>query len=287
MPTTSRQALRSGLAERLDPRLHVRLFWLWHRRWAVGELTLIRNLVAPGDVVVDIGAHRGLYSGALARVVGRTGHVHAFEPNPYLWPRLQRLADAYGNVTLHRVALSDTRGAGVLHVPRVAGIDRGALASLSGRPVVGQESSTKIPVTLATLDDYLPELGTVDFVKCDVEGHERQVLQGAHEVLRVARPYLLIEIEERHASGGVCVTVEILGRLGYEAYFVQESRCMPFADFDLGLHQTRFYDADATDPLPLSYVRNFVFLPNSRRGRQQPDAGSELPQARDRLPVNR
>ncbi len=42
----------------------------------------LREWVAPGDVVLDVGAHHGLYTLLLAQLVGEKGRVHAFEPSP-------------------------------------------------------------------------------------------------------------------------------------------------------------------------------------------------------------
>ncbi len=48
------------------------------------------RFLAPGDVVVDVGAHTGLHLVAFADLVGPTGKVHAFEPIPFLMKDLAR-----------------------------------------------------------------------------------------------------------------------------------------------------------------------------------------------------
>ena len=44
------------------------------------ELRFVRRLLQPGQKVVDIGANYGVYTLPMAKKVGATGHVWAFEP---------------------------------------------------------------------------------------------------------------------------------------------------------------------------------------------------------------
>lgn len=48
--------------------------------WSEGEVELFRNVVKPGDVVIEAGANVGALTIPLAKIVGDTGRVHAFEP---------------------------------------------------------------------------------------------------------------------------------------------------------------------------------------------------------------
>jgi FkbM family methyltransferase len=59
-----------------------------------------------GRVALAIGANVGTHSLANAR---RFIHVHAFEPNPAVWPQFERniALNHPGNVTLHKIGLGD------------------------------------------------------------------------------------------------------------------------------------------------------------------------------------
>src|SRR5579872_223267 len=48
--------------------------------WFEDEIKFLRRLIRPGQKVIDIGANCGVYALTLARLVGPTGRVWAFEP---------------------------------------------------------------------------------------------------------------------------------------------------------------------------------------------------------------
>jgi FkbM family methyltransferase len=60
------------------------------------ELLLVDELVSGGEVAVDVGANFGLFARRLARLVGRAGHVHLFEPHPGHHEQLSRFASRPG-----------------------------------------------------------------------------------------------------------------------------------------------------------------------------------------------
>ena len=73
LPARLRHALRAWNSSR-----QVRHFT--EERWP--EAAVVRQLIRPGDVVVDAGANIGYLSALLARWVGPSGLVHSIEPIP-------------------------------------------------------------------------------------------------------------------------------------------------------------------------------------------------------------
>lgn len=177
------------------------------------ELALLRRLVPPGAVCLDVGAGCGTYTVALARLAGGGGRVHAFEPRR----RSRRVLRAVcrlvtpGNVTVHPVALADQAGELPLVTPRRRWLlpvpGRSFLADrlvLAGGHQPGRDDefggASRKTVSCVRLDDHLGRRGLdrLDFVKLDVEGAELRVLTGASDTLAVHSPVLLCELEERH-----------------------------------------------------------------------------------------
>jgi predicted O-methyltransferase YrrM len=48
--------------------------------WFEDEIKFLRRLMRPGQKVIDIGANYGVYTLPMAKAVGTTGSVWAFEP---------------------------------------------------------------------------------------------------------------------------------------------------------------------------------------------------------------
>lgn len=159
------------------------------------HLKYLRSLVRPGALVVDVGAHFGIYTEALCLLVGTNGKVHAFEPQTRVFNALRRLQSSHANLEVHRVALSSSTGSCTLHVPFLdGGVPEPALATLEPLSAAHETDA----VATRTLDSYRDLLPGLAFVKVDVEGHEIEFLDGARGILANSRP--IVQIEDN--SGG-------------------------------------------------------------------------------------
>jgi FkbM family methyltransferase len=215
------------------------------------ELGILADHVHPGGTAVDVGAHRGVYTYWLHRLVGADGTVLAFEPQPDLHDYLRAgLRPArYRNVVLSPVALSDHTGAERLVIPVVDGAPQIAWAGLDHAEADG----VGVDVDVSTLDQQL-EGRQVDFVKIDVEGHEGHVLAGATETLTARHAAWLVEIETRHAGASVARTLGMFRDTGYRAHYLAADRTLrEVPDADLLPHRLNGVENGR-------YVNNFLFL---------------------------
>lgn len=158
----------------------------------------IRRRLGPGSVFVDAGANVGAYTLPVARLVGPTGRVIAFEAHPVTWRYLARNVAANGlsNVVELNIALGEAPG-------RIAVV---FLAANPGETHVATkaEQETKVEeVEMLPVDAALAAqgLGVVDYLKIDVEGFELPVLRGAARTI-AASPRIVVqtELQQRHAS---------------------------------------------------------------------------------------
>jgi FkbM family methyltransferase len=165
------------------------------------DLVIVRQLVAPGATVLDLGANIGLYTKVLSELVGNAGRVLSIEPMPETFAILSRNVHRLGlrNVTLINAAVSNTGRSVTMEVPRYSSGGGNfyearivTMESRSGR----SESTQHVQVTARTLDDIVSsaDVQDVQFVKCDVEGHELACLAGATSLLERQRPMWLIEV---------------------------------------------------------------------------------------------
>ena len=160
------------------------------------DIALAKRLLSPGDVFVDGGANVGLFSLAAASKVGPGGKVIAFEPARDVRLSLVR------NVALNRLVQVEVMPFALSAAPGEAAFQtfEAAAAGLSHLGPTDGEGGTIEHVKLTTLDAAIgpSDRRRLVLMKLDLEGSEHAALQGAVEILRDARPDLIIEIEDPH-----------------------------------------------------------------------------------------
>lgn len=227
--------------------------YLVAKAWRKGEaeLRLVPFLADPARVSLDVGANKGIYAHVLAR---HSRHVYAFEPNPKIFRVLT--AWRHRRVTALPYALSNADGGSDLLIPRGARGYSNQGASLSRVKVSGAHAA--VPVDARRLDGL--GLADVGFIKIDVEGFEREVLEGATATLARDRPRLLIEMEEAHTRRPIEQDLAFVESLGYRGYFLRNRTTLtPLTAFDPEAEH-RLSHASGTGERR-RYVFNFIFLP--------------------------
>jgi FkbM family methyltransferase len=221
------------------------------------ELGVLPLLVDPSRTCVDAGANRGTYTYFLSKLAK---HVYAYEPNPAMRWILQRSIDK--NVSVSDIALSDHSGDAKFAVPRSKTKCRNNAGSLEvDMLAVSSDNLVVMSVKTARLDDQ--GVTNVGFIKIDVEGHEREVLAGARQVILRDRPVLLIEMMETLAPGATSTNVEYVEDLGYQSFLLVDKRLV---DYRLATNTGNIGDSwDRRHPHLRS--NNIIFLPVARHER--------------------
>lgn len=198
-----------GMSFHIDPRVQADV--------VVGayERRLSRHvacLLSPGDAAFDVGSHLGYFGILMGRVVGPTGSVVCFEPDPALHDALQE------NLTRNRALIS----ADVTVARLAVGPARGRTSfETGGHSTRGRLSDAgDVEVEMITLDDAVERFGTPRFVKVDVEGGELDVLGGGRALVESRVASFGIEIH-RKDLGDSCRRV--LEAAGYGCRFVSEA----------------------------------------------------------------
>jgi FkbM family methyltransferase len=142
---------------------------------------------------LDVGANEGLFLRDFRRIAP-SGHHIAYEPLPNLAAKLAR---EYPEMDIRQRALSDEDGQSTfLHVldPKMEGYSCFTKCRGPKRDDLLRDVPTEsITVTTERLDDHLPDGWLPQFVKIDVEGAERLVLEGAMRTFRLASPIIAFE----------------------------------------------------------------------------------------------
>src|SRR5215468_7985388 len=227
-------SLRERLAMLMPPSVFYRQRIAQEARTGEPELAVLAELVPRGGIAVDVGADR----------------VVAFEPNPnYAYFARWMLR---GRAEVREIALSDASGRGTLYVPLS---DQGMLLHLAGslkRSHVQFRNIKSYDVEMRTLDEA--GLAGVRFVKADVEGGEREVLDGARATIARDRPIFLLELLSGTHENPAADTAAICESFGYEAFIVQRGEKIAALPAITALGKNMSWGTDIES-------RNVLFLP--------------------------
>lgn len=176
---------------------------------------------------VDIGANIGLISLHGASLVGNSGCVDSFEPNPECCNRIKETLkqNNINHVRLHQVGLSDQVGNFTLSViTEHSGMATFATPRNEDREMVSK--SFEVPVLVG--DDVIMENSTpVTMIKIDVEGFELRVLKGLQKTLSTWYPVIVTEVVKEWLNRAGTNRTEIyhyMKQFGYNLYGLTKKR---------------------------------------------------------------
>ena len=184
----------------------------------------VKRLVKPGMNVINIGANVGYFTLLMARLVGPSGRVFAFEPFQNTAGYLQKNVDAngYANVEVHVKAVSNKKGTADFWVGGSS-----THSFLSELKTQKYPELTRVRVGTTTIDDFLRGRDTrIDFVMMDAEGSEKYILEGMHDTLQ-ANPSMGIITEYNPYTLKLAETdgisfLNLIGSLGFSMFLIDE-----------------------------------------------------------------
>ena len=250
----------------LNPEDHVLTPMLWADGiWEANETRWVVNSLRPGDVFVDVGANLGYYTVLAAKLVGETGRVYAFEPDPVNFGILEQNVrlNRLDNVVLEEKAVSNEQGTIQLFLAESnKGDHRIFQPKGEGRKAVDVEA-----VSLDAYFDGVEE--SVDFVKVDTQGAEGVILEGMVDLIRHSDDLVMAFEYSPNALAG----------MGYTgAQLLAALRGLQFRMFDLGMGGP---DIQPTRPITARqllrrYSPRTIFFTNLLLVKQRPDVLERL-----------
>ena len=196
-------------------------------------MTALKTRFGRFETAFDVGANIGIVSAFLSK---QADTVHAFEPEPRNIQRFEEnmTLNACRNVKLHKLAISDREATMELFLLESYG--HHSLGRVATSKIVGS-----IPVPVITIDKFCRENGIsyIDFLKVDVEGFEKEVFEGAKEMLSghkiglVAFEVSQVPLASLNKNSGEIF--EKLIRYGYSIQSLDGKRTFDLYD-DIGPH---------------------------------------------------
>ncbi|MFP6900534.1 MAG: FkbM family methyltransferase, partial [Opitutales bacterium] len=181
------------------------------------ETQFFTDNIKEGMRVLDVGANIGYYTTLFSRLVGSTGSVVAFEPDPTNFSLLEKNCKANGckNVKLENLALSDQGGVAKLHLSEV---NRG-----DHRMSSSDTNLETIEIKTVRLDDFLNQERAFDLLKMDIQGHEFHALKGMGDLLNQEGLIMVMEFWPKALREAGSDPVELLDYLRSKKFEMRDS----------------------------------------------------------------
>lgn len=159
--------------------------WQWH------YYEFNNTKVDPEDTVIDCGAAEGIFS---YLICDRAKKVICIEPLPEFLASLNKTFEDQSNVFIIPVALGNKNESLYIHK--------------SGTCSTITTTKTDYPINVMTLDSLSKELNIIPtYIKGDLEGFERYVIEGATNVIKTYKPKIAITTYHRSDDADVLMGI--------------------------------------------------------------------------------
>jgi FkbM family methyltransferase len=180
------------------------------------------SLMKENFLIFDVGAHIGYYTVILSGLL-KGGRIIAFEPDienlKYLKKNIKE--NSLYNVTVVDKAVSNIMGDSLFYQDITTG--RTSSLEVDAWHPKAAKTRQKVVQTI-TIDEAANQYGMPNIIKCDVEGHELNLLNGGLEVLR-HKPVLFLEVSKGNRTN----VFQILKKFNYKIFNAELSLSNQFA----------------------------------------------------------
>lgn len=225
---------RHGLMLYLKQDRYIGRSFTTYGEFSEGEQHLFRAILRPGDRVIEAGANIGAHTIPLAKIVGPTGSIIAFEPQRIIFQLLCANVALNGLTNVQALPVALGAVPGEMGVPYVDYLKENNFGGLSLCDPIGPGIDT---VRVETLDTFALDF---NMLKIDVEGMESAVLTGAAHSIARLRPVLYLE-------NGVKAKSQALIRQLFDAgYRVWRHRPLMFTSNNFFNHRENIFSITAS-----------------------------------------
>lgn len=182
----------------------------------------VKNLINKGDTVIDIGANLGYYSFLFAKWIGNSGHLYAVEPIQIYNEVYNLKAKKFNNITLLPYALGNKNKEIEMVLPTKEEYLR------TGLPHVYEESRDgnledikfRFKAKMRKPSELFRDIPKIDYIKCDVEGFEYNVLSEMKDVINKHKPKVQVEVWGNNKEQ----ILQLFEDMNYKAYFLNTKK---------------------------------------------------------------
>lgn len=234
--------------------------WLHPCAVQQAELDRLKWVLGEGDVAIDIGAHIGDSSLPMAMAVGQSGHVIAFEANPYTATVLAvnaGLNPHIGTIHAHNLAVTDETRKYEFSYNDPGFMNGGAVEKTRG---CRHGDAYRIQVDGVQLEMFLdrhyPQLvSRIKYIKIDAEGYDYYILKSMSSLLDRIRPVIHAEVMKGTTIEYRTQMFELLRSKGYDIHLHQSSQNLESIESAAGMLVYDNFDISCTPQEPIACCR--------------------------------
>ncbi len=206
-----------GCRFRLYPNPVSGQIWYNYEDWhGTHDIRFLKQFLRPGEQFIDVGANVGTHSICLAKHLGSSSVVHAFEPHPRTYERLLAniALNKLQNIRAHNTALGEEE--------RIVEFSDFSSDDLNRVQAGNLQIETKLKVPQKRLDSFDFGDTPISVLKVDVEGYELFVFRGSERLLPKIS-CLYFEVAEEHFRTFDYTIYELLHFLESQGWHIQRA----------------------------------------------------------------
>ncbi|MGF7117962.1 FkbM family methyltransferase [Methanobacterium oryzae] len=150
---------------------------------------IFKKIIKKDDIIFDLGANYGWYTTLFAKLAYQ-GYCHAFEPIEWIFNSLKRNCriNHLDNVFLNQLAVGDSIKEVEMFVFDELPHGHSSISNYASNEYISSKSQ------MITLNNYIStnDIDKIDLIKCDIEGSELKMLEGATDLFELKKPPIWI-----------------------------------------------------------------------------------------------
>jgi FkbM family methyltransferase len=193
------------------------------------EVNFFKRFIPEGSLCIDIGTNIGDTTVPMALAAGKKGTTLGFDPNPFVYKILEenvKLNRDRTNIVPYPFAITKVEGE-FTYASSEASFGNGGIPN----EVVKDQGAFQLAQKIKgiVLEDFLAQkyadlLPSLSFIKVDVEGADREVIQSIGGLLKKYKPVLAAECFTKSTPAERAELYNAVAGLGYDLFY--------FSDFD-------------------------------------------------------
>jgi FkbM family methyltransferase len=186
---------------------------------------IARNYISEGSNVIDIGAFSGGFCIPISKHIGDKGYIYAFEPIPEQFDIINTKIkkEKLSNIRLEQKAIWDKSEYVLFEVSRKKSSSSFAqkfIQNHKDRNIAGFDDpeSYKIKIKTVKFTEYFTDQ-KIDFIKCDAQGTDFDIIYSAHDFIDKNRPTVFMEYTNfAYEEGTNEILYKMFNKMNYTLY---------------------------------------------------------------------